>query len=236
MMDRKALVQKYAGAVKFLCGLYNLGSRLRVKGKGNGNRLVAPRALLKHVRIRFQGSGNTVRIGDYSQLKNVEVYIHGNNNVVQIGGWCHLLGTEFCAEDDGNRISIGSGTKILGKTHFAAIESTALTVGENCLFSSDVHFRTGDSHAVLDMAGRRINPSRDITLGDHVWVGTKTTFLKGAQVGRDSIVGACAVVTGAHPETNCVLAGVPAKVVKRDVNWDVNRGIASGAEMEESAT
>jgi len=234
-MDKKALVQKHRGAVKFLCGLYNLGSRLLIRSKGNNNRVEAPCALLKSTRIRFHGSGNTVRVGDFSQLDHVEIYIHGDNNTVEIGSWCHLLNTEFCEEDGANRISIGDGTKILGKTHFAAIETTALTVGKNCLFSGDIHFRTGDSHAVLDLQGRRINPSRDITLGDHVWVGTKTTFLKGAQVGSDSVVGACAVVTGAHPETNCVLAGVPAKVVKRDVNWDVNRRIAPAAEREEAA-
>ena len=232
-MDRKALVQKHRGVVEFLCGLYNLGCRMRIKEKGKQNRLEVPCALLKNVKIQFLGSGNTVRVGDFSQLENVDIYICGDNNLVEIGAWCHLLGTEFCAEDDGNRISVGSGTKILGKTHLAAIETTSLVIGENCLFSSDVHFRTGDSHAVLDMQGRRINPSKDIILGDHVWVGTKTTFLKGAQVGRDSIVGACALVTGAHPEKNCVLAGVPAKVVKREINWDLNRGAAPAAEMED---
>jgi len=229
-MDKKTLVQKYRGAVECLCGLYNLGSRLWIKNKGKMNRVEAPCALLKHVRIRFYGSGNTVRVGDFSQLDNVEIYINGDNNVVEIGAWCHLLRTEFCEEDEKNHISIGDGTKILGKTHFAAIESTALTVGKNCLFSGDIHFRTGDSHAVLDMRGKRINPSQDIVLGDHVWVGTKTTFLKGAQVGSDSIVGACAVVTDAHPESNCVLAGVPARVVKRDINWDINRRIAFAEE------
>ena len=62
-MDKKALVRKYRGAVRFLCGVHNAPSRLAVRSRGKGNRVIAPCALLKHVKIRFNGSGNTVIVG-----------------------------------------------------------------------------------------------------------------------------------------------------------------------------
>lgn len=224
-MNKKELVMKYRSVVSLACSVHNLQNVFRIKHKymRRGNRIVAPCALLKKCTIEFGGVNNTVIIEDFSVLKNVSMYVYGDNNTIHIGPWCHLIQVEICTENSGNRICIGEHTKILGKTHLASIEGTAIQIGKDCLFSSDIHFRTGDSHSVLDMQGRRINASRDITLGDHVWVGTKVTCLKGASVADHCILGACALVTGTFEETNCVLAGVPAKVTKREVDWTLKR-------------
>lgn len=222
-MDKKRFVQKHRGAVSFLCGVHNLPSRLRVRSKGKGNRVIAPCALLKRVKIRFRGSGNTVIVGDFSQLSNVEIYISGNNNVVNIGPWCTLIKTVFCLEDNGNQITVGQGSRLLGAAELSAIESTRIDIGKDCLFSSEIFFRTGDSHSLLDLDGKRINASRNIVVEDHVWIGMRAGLLKGAHVGADSVVGACSLVTGAHTEKNCVLAGVPAKPVKTGINWYIRR-------------
>lgn len=222
-MNKKELVRKYRPLVSLACSVHNLRNVLRIKKKGQGNRIVAPCALLKKCRIEFGGKNNTVIVEDFSTLNGVSMYLYGDNNTVHIGAWCHLIQAEFCTENSGNRIEIGEHTKILGKTHLAAIEGTEILIGKDCLFSSDVHFRTGDSHSVLDMQGRRINASENITIGDHVWVGTKATCLKGAKVPDHSIIGACALVTGQFEEPNCVLAGVPAKVTKREVDWSLKR-------------
>lgn len=221
-MNKKELVKKYRPLVSMACSVHNLRNLFRIH-KGKGNRILAPCALLKGVNIRISGTGNTVIVEDFSTLNNTAIYIHGNNNTITIGPWCTLINAELCIEDDGNRITLGEHTKILGKTHLAAMEGTAITIGADCLFSSDVHFRTGDSHSILDMQGRRINDSRDIVLGDHVWVGTKSTCLKGARVASHSIIGACALVTGVFQDPHCALAGVPAKVVKNGVDWSARR-------------
>ena len=222
-MDKKALVQKYPGVVGALCALHNLGAGLFSHIRGKGNRVEAPRALLKKTRIHIHGSDNRVIIGDFSRFTGGSIHISGSHNRITIGEFVTLNGTILHMEGDNNTITLGSGTKFLGSTELAALEGTAITVGKDCLFSSDVHFRTGDSHSVLDMEGKRINPSRDITLCDHVWVGTRVTVLKGSLVGRDSILSACSLVSVSFPEGDQALVGVPAKVVKRDVNWDIRR-------------
>lgn len=222
-MNKKELVVKYRGLVSLACGAYNLPTRLLRRIRGKDNRIEAPCALLSRVKIHCSGSGNRIVIGDFSVLKDVSIYISGKNNTVIIGSWCHLNGTEICMEDSGNTLKVGEKTRFLGKTHLAAIEGTAITIGENCLFSSDVHFRTGDSHSILDREGRRINASRDITLGDHVWVGTRVMCLKGAEVAPRSVLAAGALVTGQFRQSGCILAGVPAKVVKTDIDWSILR-------------
>lgn len=222
-MNKKELVVKYRSLVGLACSAFNSLNLLRRKVKGSGNRIEAPCALLRKASIRITGSNNTVTVGDFSVLKGVSIYIYGDNNTITIGPWCHLNGTELCIEDSGNAITIGEKTKFLGKTHLAAIEGTKITIGEDCLFSGDVHFRTGDSHSILDKDGRRVNASEDISIGDHVWVGTKVTCLKGVTVAANSVLAACALVTGKYTEPGCILAGVPAKVVKQDANWSIHR-------------
>jgi acetyltransferase-like isoleucine patch superfamily enzyme len=49
---------------------------------------------------------------------------------------------------------------------------------------------------------------------DGVWIGTNVTLLPGVTVGRGTMVAAGAVVTEDVPP-NVVVAGVPARVVKR---------------------
>ena len=124
----------------------------------------------------------------------------------------------YC-EDNNNKIIIGNKTAIYGETHLAAIESTSIIIGEDCMFSSEIHFRTGDSHSIVNSEGLRINPSENITIGDHVWVGTKVIVLKGTNVPKDCIIGAGSLLCKNYDEPNSVIAGSPARVLKKDVNW-----------------
>lgn len=221
-MNKKELVVKYRSLVSMACSAFNL-FHTRIRKKGSNNRIETGCALMKKTRITIHGQNNLVRVGDFSQLDGASITIYGDNNTVTIEPWCTLKGTELHIEKSGGSIVIGEHTRILGKTHLAVLEGTAIRIGKDCLFSSDIHFRTGDSHSVLDMQGRRINASEDITVGDHVWFGTKATVLKGAVIPAHCIVGACALVSGKFRQPHCVLAGVPAKVVKQGVDWSISK-------------
>ena len=221
-MNKKELVVKYRSLVSMAYSAFNFFNA-RIRKKGSNNRIETGCTLMKKTRITIHGENNVVRIGDFCQLDGASITVYGDNNTVTIESWCTLKGTELHIEKSNGSISIGEHTRFLGKTHLAVLEGTNLRIGKDCLFSSDVHFRTGDSHSVLDMQGRRINPSEDITVGDHVWFGTKVTCLKGAVIPPHSIVGACALVSGKFEQPHCVLAGVPAKVVKQGVDWSISR-------------
>lgn len=221
-MNKKELVVKYRPLIALACAVYNLKNSFRRK-VAKGNRITVGCALFDKVNFFVKGQGNEIIIEDFCRLKNCNIIISGSNNKIVIGKWSTLLGAELCIENSGNEINLGEHTRILGKTHLAAIEGTKILVGKDSMFSSDIHFRTGDSHSILDLEGKRINASEDIIIGEHVWVGTKVTCLKGARVPDHSIVGACALVTGKFHKPNCVLAGVPARVVKEQVDWSIHR-------------
>lgn len=63
------------------------------------------------------------------------------------------------------------------------------------------------------------NPSKhtdgeEIIIGNDCWIGMNAVVLPGVTLGDHTVVGAGAVVTKSFPQGYCVIAGVPAKVVK----------------------
>ncbi|OAP40271.1 hypothetical protein ATB98_02195 [Sinorhizobium saheli] len=68
-------------------------------------------------------------------------------------------------------------------------------------------------------SGKRVNSPGSVSIGDHVWVGLGAIISKGSSVPADSIVGAMSFVNGKFDEEGTVIAGVPAKVIKRGVTW-----------------
>ena len=53
-----------------------------------------------------------------------------------------------------------------------------------------------------------------VNIGENVWIGSSATILPGVTIGDNSIIAAGAVVTKDVPE-NTVVAGVPAKILKK---------------------
>ena len=56
--------------------------------------------------------------------------------------------------------------------------------------------------------------TRPVVIGDDVWIGANAVILPGVTIGRHVVVAAGAVVTKDVPE-NTIVAGIPAKVIKK---------------------
>ena len=57
-------------------------------------------------------------------------------------------------------------------------------------------------------------PAKEVTIGDNCWIGMNAVILPGVHLGDHTTVGAGSVVTHSF-EGNCVIAGNPAKIIKR---------------------
>ena len=194
--------------VKMINFSYRLFGKNKIKiAKGN---TVKINGIINGANILVKGTGNVVEIVNPKAIKDLKIFINGNNNVIRVEEGCFL-------------IAIDKNTMICGQTQLSCIEGCAISIGKDCMFSSGIYVSTGDAHSILNEKGERINPSLDITLKDHVWVGYHATILKGAKIEKDSIVGARAVVTKSFDKQGVVLAGSPAKVVKENINWDKER-------------
>lgn len=179
--------------------------------------------ILQKCQIVFNGKGNSVFIEKGVVLKNCVINISGNNNKVILKEGAYGKYADFCLQDNGNLIEVGEHSSFAGKIHLACIEGTKIIIGEDCLFSSDIVFRTGDSHVIVDMEGNRTNFSKDIVIGNHVWIGHRVLVNKGVQIGNNIIIGTGAIVTKSLLNDNCLYVGVPAKLAKQNVNWQAER-------------
>lgn len=90
-----------------------------------------------------------------------------------------------------------------------------IEIGENVAISHDVTIMDSDAHEGLWEGYEKTKP---IKIGNHVWIGTRVTILKGVTIGDNAIIAAGSVVTKDVPN-NTVVAGVPAKVIKININW-----------------
>lgn len=180
---------------------------------------VSTSEIIKKTSININGMGNSIIICEKSSLENCHFIISGNANYVMIGKSCRLRDTTFWIEDNEGKIKIGDGTTISGRTEFAVIEGCSIELGEDCMLANDITFRTGDSHSIIDANGTRVNPSQDIIIGNHVWIGAESTLLKGVKINDNCIVGARSLITKNSYHSNCIIAGAPATIVKENVNW-----------------
>lgn len=172
--------------------------------------------------LYVRGEGNIVEI--YGSVSDsVKIYMLGNNCHVVVETGANVNGGVLWLEDDGCCLHICGGTTI-EDAHLAVAENgSMLVIGKDCMLSSKIRISTTDSHSVIDLnTNKRINPAGDIIIGDHVWVGYHVAINKGCRIGNGAVLAGNSVITKDVP-SNVVAAGVPAKVVKRNVTWNRKR-------------
>lgn len=112
-------------------------------------------------------------------------------------------------------LRIGENTGISGGVVCAAMR---VEIGRDCLLGADVMVMDTDFHTVAP-EGRRFNKRREaigaapVVIEDNVFIGAGARILKGVRVGRDSLIGAGAIVTRDVPPGS-IVAGPSARVVR----------------------
>jgi len=143
----------------------------------------------------------------------------GDNCKITIGKIESLNTALTIVAESESEVVIGSNIKINGPVTIAVGENSRVSIGDDCLFARST-IRTEDSHKVLSKLNKSIlNNSKNVNIGDRVWVAEDAQILKGATIGDDSVVGAGSVVTKTF-QANQVLAGNPARVVRDNIIWE----------------
>lgn len=117
-------------------------------------------------------------------------------------------------------LTIGDGTKFCGTRIYLQDDKSTVSIGKDCMFSWGIDVWCTDVHTILDMDGNITNYGKSIEIQDHVWVGKDSKIGKNTKISKDSIIGWNSVVTKEFNETNVIIAGNPAQIVKTGINWD----------------
>ena len=144
--------------------------------------------------------------------------IIGNNLTVNSGNHYNIIGrqqkTTLWVE---GVLSIGSFVGMSSTTivcnHEIEIGDYVMIGGNTVIYDTDFHSLNPDS---------RMNPIKDkqnatwakVVIKDNVFIGAHTTILKGVTIGKNSVIGACSVITKSIPE-NEIWAGNPACFIKK---------------------
>ena len=171
--------------------------------------------------ISFKGNNNIVKIELPFHASNSRITIDNDNVIIDIGSSLNFLNVDIhCSNGDAQMLKIGHGTTIYGAT-FKLAENSKVFIGNDCMFSNSISIWATDGHSVLDMhTNQPINhASSPVTIGNHVWIGEGVKITKKTVIHDNCIVGIGSVLTKDYKESNVVIAGNPAKIVKKDISW-----------------
>ncbi len=213
---------------KIIVRLYKykkLRNSIKKNIKGKKNILKIDNAILLNVELDIRGNENKITIDHGSVLRNVKFFIRGDNHIVNIGENCIFSqGSLIWFEDHNGYLDIGDNT-LIEDVHFAVTEPfSKIIVGKDCMFAYGIDIRTGDSHSIIDhTTKKRINYAKDVNIGEHVWLAAHCKILKGVSIQNNCIVGTSAVVSSTVEEENVIIAGNPARRIKKNIDWKIER-------------
>jgi acetyltransferase-like isoleucine patch superfamily enzyme len=114
--------------------------------------------------------------------------------------------------DPGGHLLLGSG---YANNNITIDCFERVVIGQGVAISKGVTIRDSDSHSI----NGKSPIAAPILIGNHVWIGLNATILKGVSIGDGAVVAAGAIVTRDVPP-NALVAGVPARVIERDITWE----------------
>jgi len=169
--------------------------------------------------INFYGNNNIVKIYEpIPKFINSKISLYSKNRC-EIQSSAKGIKSLVLNLQMHSRAKIGKDCSIVS-ADIVVDYNSAINIGNDCMFSGGIRIWTGDGHMIFDKEKQNFVMPKNITIGNHVWLGMFSTVLKGANIPDGCIVGAYSVVTKPFGNPDSIICGNPAKTVKNNIYWD----------------
>ncbi len=141
----------------------------------------------------------------------------GDNSNLIVNGSVLINPTARLSLKKNAKLILGSGYIQRGAFIHCA---NSISIGYDVTISHDCYITDSDWHIISNKNNEQLNPSKPVEIGNHVWIGQGAAILKGVTIGDGAVISDRAVVTKDVPP-RAVVAGNPAKVIKKNIIWKV---------------
>ena len=171
---------------------------------------LGPRVRFFHLaNIKF---GRFVQIHEGAYLSGLGTSPLQIGDQVNIGAYSRIVISQSF-HDPGSHIKIGDRVGLGDFAHLGG--AGGLEIGDDCIIGA--YFSCHPENHQFDQADTPIRlqavSRQGISIGSNCWIGAKVTVLDGVTVGNNCVLAAGAVLTKSFPD-NCVIGGVPARILK----------------------
>lgn len=140
-----------------------------------------------------------------------------HNGTLIFNGRFNAGGIQLCTVGENSVIEFGEDITITGESHILA--SKKIQIGNDCIISWNTQIMDTDFYKVF-VNGTIANPDKEICIGNHVWVSSGSSIMKGSQIPDGCIVAAGSQINSRNIfECNCIITGVPNKIIAQDIHW-----------------
>lgn len=203
----------------------------KIRGKGN--------------KIIYVDNGIESVLSPFQKIRGLDIYIEGDNNIIKIAhknfrntkieirnNDATLMFKETKRNIKNLQISVmhgksqylefGKNVSVEGAKIFMNDANSAFIVGDESMLSAEIVVWATDGHSIIDKKSQKLlnQVSQPVRIGDYCWIGYGVYLLKGANLPNHTIVGANSVVVNGFNEEYTIVAGNPAKIVRKGVEWD----------------
>lgn len=98
------------------------------------------------------------------------------------------------------------------------IVAKKMTFGEDVMLGRNIIVYDSDFHKVYNKNGQCSEP-KEVVIEDHVWLTSNITVLKGARIGKDSLVTSQTLIRKNFPEKAIIGGGASGKIIANDAHW-----------------
>lgn len=178
----------------------NVSANATLQGAGQN---IDPRAAIVH---NFGAGRKNIILGDRVELFG-KIICWGENCLVKLGN--NVKVGFNCSINCAEGIEIGD---------YTAIADNVTIVDHNFhpINPADRKYMRTTPHGSIERSPF-YSGHKPVKIGENVWIGSNVRICKGVTIGDNSVIGANSVVTKDIP-ANCVAVGLPAKVVKTDID------------------